>query len=63
MASFRKLYYFLYNQMTDALEAIEKQKYVQAADILKSAQITAEEIYMDGENEALPAKQQGPLHK
>ena len=46
---YKKLYFHLFNAVTDALQAIEQQNYGQAADLLISAQQETEELYMDEE--------------
>lgn len=49
---YRKLYYALFNDVTDALSALEAKKYEQAARLLRQAQRDAEERYLiatDGE--------------
>lgn len=50
--NYQQLYYRLFNGITDAIEAIQKQNYGLAKDILISAQCTAEDMYLDmGETE------------
>ena len=44
---YRKLYFCLFNAVTDALQAIEQQNYGQASAILIAAQQETEEMYMD----------------
>lgn len=47
-----KLYTTLFNAVTDALGAMEKQNYGQAREILLHAQLTTEGMYMaQGEKE------------
>ncbi|MBQ8831632.1 MAG: hypothetical protein IJ017_08535 [Oscillospiraceae bacterium] len=41
MADFRKLYTFLFNRITDALQALDENDAESAAEILKDAQIKA----------------------
>ena len=43
---YKKLYLFLFNQITDALDALDAQNYGQAGEILRSAQQQAEEQYI-----------------
>lgn len=50
MEDFPKYYTHLFNRVTDAIEAIQRQNYVAAQDILIKAQQEAEELYLaDGE--------------
>ena len=50
MDSFPQYYTRLFNGITDALEALQKQDYIKAEDILIRAQNDAEEMYLaDGE--------------
>ena len=44
---YKKLYFHLFNTVTDAIEAIERQNYGQAAALLIAAQQETEEMYMD----------------
>ena len=46
---YKNLYFHLFNQITDALEALEKQNYGEARDILIRAQQEAEERYLNAE--------------
>lgn len=46
---YKNLYFHLFNQITDALEAMEKQNYGEARDILIRAQQEAEERYLNAE--------------
>ena len=46
---YKKLYFHLFNAVTDALQAITQQNYGQAAALLISAQQETEEMYMDEE--------------
>lgn len=46
---YKKLYFHLFNAVTDALQAIEQKNYGQAEALLTAAQRDAEEMYMDGE--------------
>ena len=49
---YRKMYYTLFNAVTDALNAMEQQNYGQARALLVAAQQQSEEIFMDsGEDE------------
>ena len=47
MEDFPKYYTRLFNGITDAIEALQKQKYEQAQLILIRAQQDAEEMYLD----------------
>ena len=49
---YRKMYYTLFNAVTDALNAMEQQNYGQARALLVAAQQQSEEIFMDSEEEA-----------
>ena len=52
MENFPKYYTRLFNGITDALEALQKQNYIEAQDILIKAQQDAEEMYLeDGDEE------------
>ena len=51
MENGEKMYLYLFNRITDALVAVEKQNYGEAADILKTAQAKAEEMYIDAGDE------------
>ena len=46
---YKNLYFHLFNQITNALEAMEKQNYGEARDILIRAQQEAEERYLNAE--------------
>ena len=46
---YKNLYFHLFNQITDALAALEKQNYGEARDILMRAQQEAEERYLNAE--------------
>ena len=46
---YKKLYFHLFNAVTDALQAMEQQNYGQASSILMSAQQETEEMYLDDE--------------
>ena len=46
---YRKMYYHLFNAVTDALAALEKQNIGQARELLVEAQQQCEEIYLDEE--------------
>ena len=46
---YRKMYYHLFNAVTDALAALEKQNIGQAKELLMEAQQQCEEIYLDEE--------------
>lgn len=47
MVRYKTLYFKLFNAITDALEAMEAQNFGQAKEILRQAQIDAEEAYLD----------------
>ncbi len=46
---YQKMYYTLFNAVTDALRAMEENNYGIAQQILKTAQQQAEEIFLDTE--------------
>lgn len=48
---YKKMYFLLFNQMTEALKAIENCDYGQAAKILRAAQIEAEALYIEGDED------------
>lgn len=43
---FKKMYFTLFNQITDAMEALESKNYGQAVEILRRAQQQAEEQFI-----------------
>ena len=43
---YEKMYFFLFNRISDALSALGNNNYGEAANILKSAQQEAESIYI-----------------
>lgn len=43
---YEKMYYTLFNAITDAMELIEKQNYQEALILLEQASREAEEIYV-----------------
>ena len=47
MIHYKMLYLKLFNAITDALEAMEAQNFGQAKELLRQAQIDAEEAYLD----------------
>ena len=48
MVNYKKMYFLLFNKITDALAALRKFNYGEAVGILQTAQIEAEEMYIDG---------------
>lgn len=61
MENYKKMYFGLFNAVSDAIIAIEEQNYGTAKRILVQAQLAAEELYLSGENNEaniliLPAK-------
>lgn len=48
---YQKMYFHLFNAVTDALTALEQQNFGAAADILIQAQQACEDIYLDAEDE------------
>ena len=51
MECYQKLYYRLFNAITDVIEQIEQQNYGSAKDLLILAQQQAEEYCIDGETQ------------
>ena len=51
---YRKLYFILFNTITDALQEIEKMNFGTAAELLRKAQMDAEEKYISEEAPILP---------
>ena len=45
---YEKMYFFLFNKVSDALSALGNYNYGEAADILKSAQQETENVFMGG---------------
>ncbi len=41
-----KLYHLLFNRITDALEQLERRNYGSAEELLRKAQLEAEECYL-----------------
>lgn len=54
MADFEKLYYFMFNAVTDALELIDAKEYGSAREELKKAQLKAEALYISSDEEDNP---------
>jgi len=50
MTDYKKLYYKLFNAVTDALEALEQLNVGQAKELLLRAQQEAEELYLSEED-------------
>ena len=50
MNIYKKMYYLLFNAMSDACQSIEEQNYGKAKDILRNAQLKAEELYLEQED-------------
>lgn len=48
---FKRLYFLLFNRITDSLEALERGGAAQARSILIRAQQDAEELYIEGTEE------------
>ena len=46
---YQKMYYQLFNALTDALQAMEEQNYGIAREIMKKAQQAAEEMFLEGD--------------
>ena len=47
MADYQRMYLLLFNAVTDALELLERGEAETAAETLRSAQCSCEEIYME----------------
>lgn len=47
MPDYEKMYYSLFNSITDALSELENHHYSTVEQILKAAQQNSEEMYMD----------------
>lgn len=47
MKVYEKMYYHLFNAITDALEALEGRNYGRAEELLKSAQQESEELFLE----------------
>ena len=43
---YKKMYFTLFNSITDALEQLEQGDFLRAMDLLKNAQLRTEEIYI-----------------
>ena len=48
---YKKMYFHLFNSITDALTALERQNFGAAAEILRQAQNDSEELFLDAEDE------------
>lgn len=44
---YKKMYYQLFNAITDALDALAQKNYGQAEELLKAAQQASEEFYLE----------------
>ena len=51
MEIYKKMYFHLFNAVTDALAQMERQNFGAAAELLVQAQQACEEIYLDAEDE------------
>ena len=54
MTVFKKMYFELFNALSNAIEEIDKHNFGNAAEIIKTAQLSAEEIFIDEDNEEDP---------
>ena len=45
--TYQKMYFILFNAITDSLEEIEGSNFEKARTILRNSQIVAEEAYLD----------------
>lgn len=50
MADYQKMYYELFNELTQVMESIDNMNYGQAKEIINYAQQRAEEIFISEEN-------------
>lgn len=50
MPDYQKMYFQLFNAITDALENLEQQNYGLAAECLKAAQVNGENAYLTAED-------------
>ena len=51
MQIYQKMYFLLFNAVTDAISSMEQQNFGQAVQQLKKAQADCEELFMDAEDE------------
>ncbi len=51
MASYEKMYTLLFNGVTDALICLDRKESKKAAEILRAAQVKAEQIFVDTQDE------------
>jgi hypothetical protein len=49
MPDYEKMYFRLFNRISDAIGQVEETNYGLASDILKQAQVEGEEIYLSEE--------------
>lgn len=49
MPDYQKMYFHLFNAITDALTQMEQQNYGLAAERLKAAQVDGENAYLSGD--------------
>ena len=47
MTDYQKMYYLLFNAITDALNLADRGKLAAALELLRQAQSTTEEMYME----------------
>ena len=52
MPPYKKMYFHLFNAITDALQKLNEQEYLHAQDILKEAQCWGEDQYIEAEDNA-----------
>lgn len=57
---YKKMYFTLFNSITDALEQLEQGDFLRAIDLLKNAQLSTEEIYI---RSGSPLLEQAPLSR
>jgi hypothetical protein len=51
MPDFEKMYFNLFNAITDALIKLEAHNYGDAVELLRKSQTISEELYMNDENQ------------
>ena len=56
MLSYKKLYFMLFNFVTDGINALENFDGVKALQILKQAQIDCEELYISSQEGKQPKR-------
>ncbi len=52
MPNYEKMYFRLFNAVSDAIEEMDRCKYCAASEILIKAQLTCEELYLQAEDDS-----------